>query len=194
MRTSLTLLLAMMLLCVTAAAAPLNDFHNNTFQIDLGFSPTVKQFADNASGSITMPNASEYCGNLTVAFNDFIALRLGATSLTNSTVQWNNTDTSVLGLTQANLQLIVNPSEYLQPFIGVQCAVYNIQDQTGGNWKNLDYTKTGICGGVQLTLPLLDLFKLTASGLYGTYLSSAYAVADLDGEIRRRRRLHLRLL
>jgi len=179
MRATLTLLLALTLLCATASAAPMNDFHNNTFQIDLGFSPTVNQFANNASSAITMPNVSEYCGNLTLAFNDYIALRLGATSLTNSTVQWNNQDSSVLGLTQANLQLVINPSEYLQPFVGVQCAVYNFQDQTGGNWKYLDYTKTGVCGGVQLALPLIDLFKLTASGMYGTYMSSAYAGLSL---------------
>ncbi|MEI6285307.1 MAG: hypothetical protein WCP79_02295 [Bacillota bacterium] len=175
MKTLLTLCLALVLMSAPAVAAPLNDFHNNSFQIDFGFSPTVAQTATSTSGAVTLPNVSEYSGNLTYAVADFIALRLGATALTNSMVQWNNTDTGVLGLTQANLQVVVNPSEYCQPFFGVQYAVYNLPDQTGGNWKNLDYKQAGICGGVQLTLPLADLFLLNASGMYGTYYNSAYA-------------------
>ncbi|MFA6075472.1 MAG: hypothetical protein WCV63_05110 [Negativicutes bacterium] len=175
MKKLLAPLLAFTLLCATAAAAPLTDFHNNTFQIDVGFCPIVSQSGTNASGPVIMPNVSDYSGNLTYAFTDFVALRLGMTSLTNSTVSWNNIDTGVLGLTQANLQVVVNPSEYIQPFFGLQYAVSNFQNQTGGNWKNLDYKQTGICGGLQLTLPLTDLFKLNANGMYGTYFSSAYA-------------------
>ena len=175
MKILLSLCLALAITSTIATAAPLTDFRNNSFQIDFGFSPTVTQSATNTSGAVSLPNVSEYSGNLTFAVADFVALRLGATSLTNSLVQWNNTDTSVLGLTQANLQVILNPSEYFQPFLGVQYAVYNLPDQTGGNWKNLDYKQAGFCGGVQFTLPLADLFKLNASGMYGTYYSSGYA-------------------
>lgn len=172
MKKLLIILTGVLLISASVCAAPLTDFHNNTFQIDLAFTPNASQQATNASGSQSLPNVSDFSGNLTVAFNDFLGLRLGATSIASSAITWNNSNPGQLGMTQANLVLVVNPVEYIQPFIGVQYASANVQVQLNGS--NTSYTAAGICGGLQLSMPLGDIFKLNANGLYGAYSSSAY--------------------
>jgi len=122
-----------------------------------------------------LSNTSDYAADITWAFSRSFALRLGATSLTNTATQIQNTDLSQFGVTQANLQLLYGGSEFIQPFAGAQYASMNIQSENWNNYQNFDYSKIGFCAGLQLNIPLGDMLKISANGMYGTYMSSAYA-------------------
>lgn len=152
------------------SAAPLNDFEHNIFQIDLGFAPNVSR-STNSGGTIITDNTSDYGANLTIAFSDSFAVRGGITSITQTQVVWTNTNPGSFSAAQANVQILFCPSEYIQPFLGIQFATMNLQSSGsgGGIW-----TQTGVCGGLQAVVSVADFMKLNASGMLGSYMNSAY--------------------
>lgn len=176
MKHAITVLL-MAFWSTIALAAPLTDFHNNIFQIDLGFSPNINRTLTNASGQIQPTGeTSDFSGNLTFAVTDNFGLRLGATSLTETPVTLSNIASGKFGMTQANLQLIYNPNQYIQPFAGIQYAVENIQNPAS---TDFNYSKFGFCGGVQVAIPFSNLIVVNASGSYGSYMNAAYGGLSL---------------
>ena len=154
-----------------ATAAPLTDFHNNFIQIDAGFEPSDVRTTTLANELSYQDNTSAYSADITVVLSSNIALRLGGTSASQQSMSWSNTDFAQLGMTQTNLQVIFNVNDFIQPFLGVQYATANLQ-----TWNSTWNTQAaGICGGLQLTVPIMGLFALNASGMLGSYANTGYA-------------------
>ncbi|MEI6285416.1 MAG: hypothetical protein WCP79_02840 [Bacillota bacterium] len=185
-------------LASVVSAAPLTNFKDNSFQIDVAWNPNNIGSMNNVPGQIiwpggggtinfnqALPNSGEFSGNVTWAFSSFAAVRVGASgvapqSMTPQNLIENPESVNNFGMTQVNAQLVVALSDYFQPFVGLQYATTTASGLTdaANNW-NQTKQSLGWCVGGQFTVPVANILKFNSSAMYGTFMSSAYVGASL---------------